>query len=166
MGFWALCAASGAAVVFAGLMLLQRSLYAAALCLLVVLLQVSAIFFLAGAPLLAFLQIMIYAGAVMVLVVVTIMAAPAAARRRFAALEAPWPLAAVGLLLPAAELAVFFKRQGLPAGSLGAGAGLQSSIGPILFGPYAAATEAVTLLLLLSCLALIGRVRERRKDER
>lgn len=145
------------AVVFAGLMLLQRSLYSAAICLLGVLLQTAAFFFLAGAPLLAFLQIMIYAGAVMVLIVVTIMAAPAPVEVRFARLSVPLPIAALGLLLPAGEVALAVSRGGLPAGGAGGAAPLQAALGPILFGPYALATEAVTLLMFLSSLALVGR---------
>jgi NADH-quinone oxidoreductase subunit J len=140
-------------------MLLQRSLYAAAVCLLVVLLQSAAFFFFAGAPLLAFLQIMIYAGAVMVLIVVTIMAAPVPAESRFARLSAPWPLAAAGLVLPVAVVAAVLLRQPLPAGAAGAALPAQAAIGPVLFGPYAVATEAVTLLMLLSSLALVGRSR-------
>ena len=156
-------AAGAGAVAFAGLMLLQRSLYAAAICLLAVLLQVAAFFFISGAPLLAFLQIMICAGAVMVLIVVTIMVAPAPAQRRFAALGAPWPLAVAGFILPVAEVLAFLARGGLPEGGLGAGASVQAALGPVLFGPYAVATEAVTLLMFLSSLALVGRAQRGRK---
>ena len=166
MAPWALCLSGAAAVFFAALMLLQRSLYAAAICLLAVLLQSAAFFFLSGAPLLAFLQIMIYAGAIMVLIVVTIMAAPAPAEKRFAELSAPWPLAAAGLLLPIAIVFAFLARQPLAEGGLGAGQGLQAAIGPILFGPYATATEAVTLLMFISSLALVGRIQKRPKEKR
>jgi NADH:ubiquinone oxidoreductase subunit 6 (subunit J) len=148
------------------MMLLQRSLYAAAICLLAVLLQTAAFFFFAGAPLLAFLQIMIYAGAVMVLIVVTIMAAPAPARRRFAELGAPWPIAAAGLLLPVGLVFAFLARSQLAPNGLGAALPVQGAIGPVLFGPYAAATEAVTLLMFLSSLALVGRTPKRNKEER
>lgn len=161
MAPWALYVSGAAAVLFAAMMILQRSLYGAAICLLAVLLQTAAFFFFAGAPLLAFLQIMIYAGAVMVLVVVTIMAAPAPARRRFAELGAPWPLAAAGLLLPAGIVFAFLARSPLPVGGLDAAASVQSALGPVLFGPYAVATEAVTLLMFLSSLALVGRTTKR-----
>lgn len=152
-------AAGAIAVIFAGLMLFQRSLYACALCLLFVLMQTSLLFLLAGAPLLAFLQIMIYAGAVMVLVVVTIMAAPGpAAGGGWSRLAIPRPLAVAGLLLPIAELAVVSARGGLgQAGALGSAMAAQTRIGPILFGPYAVATEAVGILMLLSGLAVLGR---------
>lgn len=166
MAPWALCVSGAAAVVFAAMMVLQRSLYAAAICLLAVLLQTAAFFFFSGAPLLAFLQIMIYAGAIMVLIVVTIMAAPAPAEHRFARLSAPWPLAAAGLMLPIAVVGAFLARKPLAPGGLGAAQTLQSSIGPVLFGPYAAATEAVTLLMFLSSLALVGRIQKRSKGSR
>lgn len=154
-----MCAAGTAAAFFAWLMLFQRSLYACALCLLFVLMQTSVLFLLAGAPLLAFLQIMIYAGAVMVLVVVTIMAAPSPPTGGgWSRLSIPRPLAVAGLLLPLAELAAIAARGGLPqAGAGGAGLGAQSRIGSVLFGPYALATEAVGLLMLLSGLAVLGR---------
>ena len=145
------------AVAFAVLIILQRSLYLSAICLLGVLLQASALFFLSGAPLLAFLQIMIYAGAVMVLVVVTIMAAPVPVGGRFARLSIPWPVAAAGLLLPAGQIFWALSRG---ADMTLAGTALpqaQAAIGPILFGPYAVATEAVTLLMFLSALALVKR---------
>lgn len=152
-----LCGA--AAVAFAVLMVLQRSLYLSAICLLAVLLQAAALFFIAGAPLLAFLQIMIYAGAVMVLIVVTIMAAPSPeepAASRFARLSLPWPLAAAGLVLPLVEVFLLLSRGGAAAVPA-RGASVELSLGPVLFGPFAVATEAVTLLMFLSALALAGR---------
>ena len=155
-----MCLSGAAAVVFAVLMVVQRSLYASAVCLLAVLLQTAVLFFFFGAPLLAFLQVMIYAGAVMVLVVVTIMAAPGplAKGERWGALSIPWPLAAAGLLLPVLELLILVLRAGLapgPAGAVGGAALAQSGIGQALFEPYAVATEAVGLLLFLSALAVL-----------
>jgi NADH:ubiquinone oxidoreductase subunit 6 (subunit J) len=143
------------AVLFASLMVLQRSLYVSAVCLLVVLTQAAALFFFSGAPLLAFLQVMIYAGAVMVLIVVAIMAAPAPAGERFMRLSLPWPLAVAGLLLPILEIFLSVARQGPAPRGLGLTLSVEAAIGPILFGSYAVATEAVTLLLLLSALAIV-----------
>ena len=158
---WALTVAGAVAVVFAGLMVLQRSLYLAAICLLAVLLQTAALFFMFGAPLLAFLQIMIYAGAVMVLIVVVIMSAPARAESRFVEGWAGRPLAVAALLIPAAQTAALLFRARLQPGGLGAGLPQPAALGAVLFGPYAAATEAVTLLMFLSALALVGRVSRR-----
>lgn len=148
--------AGATAVVFAVLMIFQRSLYASAMCLMVVLIQASVIFYFSGSPLLAFLQIMIYAGAVMVLVVVTIMAAPAPAERLWGGLSLPKPLVAAGLLLPVVEAALMMSRSGQARTLVQAGASqAQSAIGAVLFGPYAVATEAVGLLLLISALAMV-----------
>lgn len=147
--------AGAAAAFFAVLMTLQRSLYASAVCLLLVLLQAAVLFFLSGAPLLAFLQIMIYAGAVMVLVVVTIMAAPSTLIKgeRWSELTMPRWLSVAGIVLTLIEVLVLVGRQG----SLGlrAGGPAEALIGKVLFEPYAAATEAVTLLLFLSALAVL-----------
>lgn len=143
------------AAVFAALMVFQRSLYASAICLLAVLLQVAVFFFFTGAPLLAFLQAMIYAGAVMVLVVVTVMAAPSKPGSRWSVspLLPRW-LAALGVVLPLAEV-VFMAFQA-PAASAPAvgGFSLQPSLASVLFGPYAVATEAVTLLMFIAGLAV------------
>ncbi|OGR88315.1 MAG: hypothetical protein A3J74_03180 [Elusimicrobia bacterium RIFCSPHIGHO2_02_FULL_57_9] len=149
--------ASLAAAVFAGLMIGQKSLYAAAVCLLAVLLQAAALFFFMGASLLAFLQVMIYAGAVMALVVIAIMTAPTpvAAENVWSRLALPKPLIAAVFILPFLEIAALIMGGGLPAGIAGNVEALQARLGSVLFGPYAAATEAVTLLMLISALAVI-----------
>ena len=149
--------AGAGAGVFAVLMLFQRSLYASAICLLAVLLQASALFYLSGSPLLAFLQLMIHAGAVMVLVVITIVASPTPVERRWAVSGLPRPLLLTGAALPAALAALFLSRA-QPGAAMAAGAALgpaQAAIGSVLFGPYALATEAVGLLLFLSALAVV-----------
>ena len=159
MNPWFVSAVGAIAVVFAALMAWQRSLYAAAVCLMVVLLQTAALFMLAGSPLLAFLQIMIYAGAIMVMIVVTIMASPAAAARRTADLQLGRPLAGLAVALLAGEVAWLVARAAPSGGVPTGGAAAQAALGAVLFGPYAAATEAVTLLMLLSSLALVGRLK-------
>ena len=148
-----------AAVFFAALMLFQRSLYGAALCLLVVLLQAALLFFLSGASLIAFLQVMIYAGAVLVLIVVTVMAAPSPVDKAWAKLSIPRPLAAIGLILPLLELALVLSAGGLKAPGIALGPDAQAKIGAVLFGPLALATEAVALLMFLAGLALVPRPR-------
>ncbi len=153
MSLAVLALAGCVAAFFAALMVFQRSLYAAAICLLIVLLQVSVFFFFSGAPLLAFLQVMIYAGAVMVLVVITIMAAPSQVSDPWSRTAVPRWLAVAAVAVPVAEAVAMAWSSGaasLPA----AGISLQPSIASVLFGPYAAATEAVTLLLLLAGLAM------------
>lgn len=156
MGNIAVAVAGGLAVIFMVLMMLQRSLYAAALCLLAVLLQTSVLFYFSGAPLLAFLQVMIYAGAVMVLIVVAIMATSSSSEALWNRISLPWPLALLGLALPLVDLALLLGRPAaaaLPA----TGPVAAAAISRLLFGPYAAATEAVTVLMMLSALAIVGR---------
>lgn len=149
---WSALFAGTVAAFFAGVMLLHRSLYVSAVSLLVVLLQTGVLFFLCGSPLLAFLQVMIYAGAVMVLVVVTIMAAGAEGER-FADFSFPRPLAWLGVAVAVAEIALVLSKGSVPAAAA-VDPALQARIGFVLFKPYALATEAVTLLMFLAALAI------------
>lgn len=150
----ALLLAGTVAAIFSVLMIFQRSLYVSAICLLGVLLQAAVIFFLSGAPLLAFLQVMIYAGAIMVLVVVTIMAAPMPTKERWAPVFMPRPLAILGVLAPVVEsFWIMIREKSAATAVIMPLAQLQ--LGSFLFKPYAIATEAVTLLLFLSALAVI-----------
>jgi NADH-quinone oxidoreductase subunit J len=156
MSLWIVLSASALAAFFGIVMLLARSLYVSAVCLLAVLLQTGIIFAACGAPLLGFLQVMIYAGAVMVLVVVTAMAAGNAAGPRFAHFSLPRPLAWLGLgLAVAATAALLHGAAAAPAAAGPAGTALQSGLGAALFKPYAVATEAATLLMFLASLALV-----------
>ena len=149
---WSALFAGTVAAFFAGVMLLHRSLYVSAVSLLMVLLQTGILFFLCGSPLLAFLQVMIYAGAVMVLVVVTIMAAGAEGER-FADFSFPRPLAWLVLVVAVAEVALVLSQGSAPA-ALPIDPTAQARIGFVLFKPYALATEAVTLLMFLAALAI------------
>jgi NADH-quinone oxidoreductase subunit J len=152
MTAWAALFAGAVAVFFAGVMLFHRSLYVSAVSLLVVLVQTGVLFFLCGSPLLAFLQVMIYAGAVMVLVVITIVAAGSEGER-FADFSFPRPLAWLGLLAAASEAAFVLSRGSAPAAAA-VDPGLQARFGAVLFQPWALATEAVTLLMFLAALAI------------
>lgn len=156
MGCWQFWVLTAVAAAFGGLMLVQRSLYAAAVCLLVVLIQAGGIFLLAGAPLMAFLQMVIYAGAVMVLVVVAIMASgPGGADPGWSPL--PRPLVGATAIVLFAELAWAARGLALPSGSPAAAAAAEAHIGAVLFGSHVLATEAAALLMFLSSLALIDR---------
>ena len=147
-------AAGGLAVFFSVLMLFQKSLYSAAMCLLVVMLQVAIIFSLSGSPLLGLMQMVIYAGAVMVLVVVVIMAFPNPTASRWGNFFLPRPLAILLLAGFLAELfMIFHGAANFPASSSTAPNNL--AVGSILFGSYAPATEAATLLMFLAGLALV-----------
>jgi NADH-quinone oxidoreductase subunit J len=153
--FIVLCAGALAAF-FGTVMLFSRSLYVSALCLLAVLLNTGVIFSACGAPLLGFLQLMIYAGAVMVLVVVTVMAAGSVQTPRFAFFSIPRPLAWLGLAAAAGGAALLLRAAaaaGAPTGPVPPS--VQAGLGAALFKPYAPATEAATLLMFLASLALI-----------
>ena len=156
--------AGASAVVLATLMLAQRSLYACAVCFLAVVLQSAVLLYASGARLLAMLLLLIYAGAVAVLIVVSIQACggpgAAAPTSRWSRLGLPWPLAAAGLLLPVCDGALLLVRAGaarLPA----PGPASDLVLGPALFGPYAAAVEAVALLMLFAALAVIASPEEK-----
>lgn len=156
MTLWIVLAAGSLAVFFGAVMLLHRSLYVSAMCLLAVLLQTGIIFAACGAPLLGLLQVMIYAGAVMVLVVVTVMAAGAQYGPRFADFSIPRPVAWAGLALALIEAGLLVSAAGVgPASAVVPSPDLQLGLGAALFKPYAVATEAATLLMFLASLALV-----------
>src|ERR1700756_616861 len=148
MTLWAVILAGAVAVAFAGVMLLNRSLYVSAVCLLVVLLQTGLIFLLRGAALLGFLQVMVYAGAVMVLVVVTIMATGGEPGKDFVRLaDFSFPRWAAVLILAAAAagIALALCAGGASAAPVAPAApALADGFAAALFGSYALATEAVT----------------------
>lgn len=154
---WDMALAAGfLAVLFSVMMAFQRSLYSAAICLLAVMMQVALLFSLSGSPFLGLMQMMIYAGAVMVLVVVVIMAFPQITASRWGNFFLPKSLAVlllVGFLLELL-LSLHSPQDSALVASVSAG---YSSVGSILFGPYAPATEAATLLMFLAGLALVGK---------
>ncbi|MFI5362568.1 MAG: NADH-quinone oxidoreductase subunit J [Elusimicrobiota bacterium] len=159
MTLWAVVLAGAVAAAFAGIMLFSRSLYVSAVCLLVVLLQTGLIFLLRGAALLGFLQVMVYAGAVMVLVVITIMATggePAEGFERFADFSFPRWLAVLGLALAGAEIIVTLSIGGASSAPVAPAApSLTGAFSAALFNSYALATEAATLLMFLAALAVL-----------
>lgn len=156
MNFGGFAAAGLLAAGFSFLMLFQRSLYSAAICLLGVLLQIAVLYFLAGAQLLALIQVLVYAGAIMVLIVVAAMAAPPRAKELWVRGKvSPW-LAAAALVIPAFEAGAFCIRA---AGmtmiwSRSAPPSLEPGMAQLLFGPYALMTETVGIIILVSALAL------------
>jgi NADH-quinone oxidoreductase subunit J len=159
MTLLAVALAGTVAVAFAVTMLLNRSLYVSAVCLLVVLLQTGLIFLLRGAALLGFLQVMVYAGAVMVLVVITIMATggePGAGFARFADFTFPRWLAVLVFAAAAAEIgATLYLGGASNAPVVPADPALAAGFSRALFTSYALATEAATLLMFLAALAVL-----------
>lgn len=144
------------AVILAVAALFQRTLYGAAMCLLGVLLETAALFVLVGSPMLGFLQVLVYAGAVMVLIVIAILSSPPKLAHRWA--EDPVP----GLLAWAAPVVAFAALIACgPALCSGAsplpyaGPALEKAMARLLFGPWALAVEAVGLLVLVASLSVL-----------
>lgn len=146
--------AGAAAILFAVLALFQRTLYGSALFLLGVLLQVAAIFYLMGAPLLAFIQVLIYAGGVMVLIVVATMADPSPIPDLWARLGLHRGALPLAFLMLALEAAVFL-RGGAPGSGAGAAAQVERAMAGTLFGAQAPLTELVGVLALVAALAAV-----------
>ena len=158
MTLLAVMLAGAVAAAFAGVMLFSRSLYVSAVCLLVVLLQTGLIFLLRGAALLGFLQVMVYAGAVMVLVVITIMATggePGANFSRFADFSFPRWVAVLCLAIFAGVIGAALNLGASMAPVAPADPALAAAFASTLFNSYALATEAVTLLMFLAALAVL-----------
>lgn len=148
-----------AAVLFAILLIFQKTLYGSAMCLLAVLLQIAAIFFILGAQLLGFIQVLVYAGAIMVLIVVAIMAGGPKLEKLWAARQAPPLLAIFVLLFLGVELtALLFLGGPSPSGSVPALAPqLEQEMAVLLFGRYAIITEIAGLMFLVAALAVVDR---------
>jgi len=144
------------AVVFAVAALFQRTLYGAAMCLLGVLLETAALFVLVGAPMLGFLQVLVYAGAVMVLIVIAILSSPPRLAERWADDSFPrwcaWlaPAALLGALI-ACGPSLCAAPSPLPA----AGRALELGMARLFFGPWALAVETVGVLVLVASLSVL-----------
>ena len=122
--------------------------------LVVSLLAVAVVFFSLGAPFVALLEVVVYAGAIMVLFVFVVMMLNLGARARQAERQL---LPRRGWIGPLVLAAILFA---LLAGALGAGAqgpppvgAGPEAVGAALFGPYVLGVELASLLLLA---ALVG----------
>jgi NADH-quinone oxidoreductase subunit J len=143
------------AVIATALMLTRADVVHALLDLVVSLLAVAVAFAALGAPFVAALEVIVYAGAIMVLFLFAVMMldlgrAGAATERRWLGRRA-WagPLALVAVL--AIEVVVLLARGG-PAESVAAPVGPRE-VGRALYGPYLVGVELASLLLTA---ALIG----------
>jgi NADH-quinone oxidoreductase subunit J len=142
--------ACGVAVISALLVILQRNAMHALLYLVVMLLALGLVFFTLGAPLLAVLEVAIYAGAIIVLFVfVVMMVRPAPPDRGVKPLwqtAGSWvlpmllTLVLLGLAVHALASA---KGVGLPAGAVG-----PKEVGVSLYTDYLVAVELASLLIL------------------
>jgi NADH-quinone oxidoreductase subunit J len=142
---------SGAVAIFATLMMLTRlNAVHALLYLIVSLLAVALVFFALGAPFVAALEVIIYAGAIMVLFIFVVMMLNLG--RRAIQIESSWltpgiwagPAILAAILI--AEIAFLVTRSAGPAVS-GQVVGPRR-VGMDLFGPYLIGVELASFLLL------------------
>jgi len=141
--------AGGVAIVSTALMITRLHAVHALLYLIVSLLAVSVVFYTLGAPFIAALEVIIYAGAIMVLFVFVVMLlnlGEEAARAEHALLK---PSMWTGPLILAAILMAEFVYL-LTAGSGGSGGAMigPRGVGASLFGPYLIGVELASMLLL------------------
>ncbi|MDP3843685.1 MAG: NADH-quinone oxidoreductase subunit J [Oxalobacteraceae bacterium] len=141
------------AVIAAAAILVLRHPVHAALYLIVSLLALALLFFLLGAPLVAALQVMLYAGAIMVLFLFLMMVMNLRPERgRPLPLPAGWQGPALLALLLWLEIFLLFS--GLPLESAGSAMVIgPKAVGAALFGPYLVVVEAAAVLLLASLVA-------------
>jgi NADH-quinone oxidoreductase subunit J len=146
------------------LMLLQRNVIIAGLCMVLAFLGVSGLFILLANPVAAALQIIVYAGAIMVLVLFVIMLLnhheeePAEASRpiqRWAsvALAAVFGFGALKLVLGSTGLIKLGAGQPAPAMTL-------QALGAAMFSGQVLALEAIGLLLLAAMVGAIALVKK------
>ena len=122
----------------------------ALLYLIVSLLAVAVVFFVIGAPFVAALEVIIYAGAIMVLFVFVVMMLNLG--EHAVSMEKAWlspgiwigPTVLAGLLL--GEVAYLVARGG--GAHMGAGMVDPKQVGIVLFGPYLIGVELASMLLL------------------
>ncbi len=136
----------------------------ALLYLIVSLLAVALIFFILGAPFIAALEAIIYAGAIMVLFIFVIMIlnlGPQAVRQERAWLKPRMWLGPAALALVLMGELVYLLFSGGQSGQSGAPVGARE-VGIALFGPYLIGVELASLLLLAG---LVGAYHLGRRDD-
>jgi NADH-quinone oxidoreductase subunit J len=144
--------AAAVAVVAALMVITRSSAVHALLYFVVLLLALTLLFVLIGAPFAAALQVIVYAGAIMVLFIFVIMmlnlSAAVEAQEKQWLVGRLWrgPATLAALLL--IEFAMLLPGLSAKGGSTGARA-----VGMALFGPYLIAVEAASLLLLAGVVA-------------
>ena len=141
---------SGAIAIAATLMVITGlSAVHALLYLIVSLLAVAIVFYALGAPFVAALEVIIYAGAIMVLFVFVMMmlnlGKAAAAKERDWLNPGMWVGPAILAALLLAELFYIFAQGGTLSGAAVVG---PKEVGITLFGPYLLGVELASLLLL------------------
>ncbi len=157
----------GVALIAAWAMVAARNMVYSALFMVVVLMSTAVLYLLYQAPLIALVQVTIYAGGIMVLVLFVIMLIGADSMMHTETLRWQRPLAfGLGAVLAVETLSVIRSGALSPAmTSLGSSFGSPSAIGVLLFRDYVLPFEVVSVILLV---AVVGAVvltvrRERRR---
>jgi NADH-quinone oxidoreductase subunit J len=142
---------AGAVAVFATIMVVTRSQLVHALLYLVIsLFAVAVVFFTLGAPFVAALEVIVYAGAIMMLFVFAVMLLDVRAQKPPRIPRGAWlgPLILIAVLLAELVYGITFQNHVLAGGSVG-----PKQVSAALFGPYVLGVELASMLLLA---ALIG----------
>lgn len=143
----------------------------ALLFLILSLLSVAFIFYLLGAPFLAALEVITYAGAIMVLFIFVVMLLNPGPRliqtERAWSSAANWTGACVVAAILLIELVWSMRHAGLPPAAHGGGETGPVAVGIALYGPYLLGVEIASLLLLSALVGAwhIGRLYLRRERE-
>jgi NADH-quinone oxidoreductase subunit J len=147
---WVFLIASGIALLASGLVVIARNAVHAALYLVVSLLAVALVFFSLGAPFVAALEVIVYAGAILVMILFVIMLlnlGQAAAGQERALLRPRIWIGPTGLCLVLGGALLHLL---LSAPSVGP-ASVQPEVAQValgLFGPYVLGVELASMLLL------------------
>lgn len=149
--------AAAIAIVTTILAITRRHPVHALLFLILSLLSVAFIFYLLGAPFLAALEVITYAGAIMVLFIFVVMLLNPGPRlvqqERAHSSAGAWLFACSVAAILLAELVWAMLRSALPAAAHGGGETGPVTVGIALYGPYLLGVEIASLLLLS---ALVG----------
>jgi NADH-quinone oxidoreductase subunit J len=150
------------AILSALLVITSPSPIASALYLVLTLFCLAGLYVLLAAPLVAAIQIIVYAGAVIVLILFVIMLLNL--RSIEERIPAPWQFAGIAvasLVLIAAFLSIMSGASFVPSNSsLPAGFGRVSEVGGILFSKYLYAFEVTSVLLLLAVVGAVALIRK------
>jgi NADH-quinone oxidoreductase subunit J len=153
--------AAAVAVIATGMVVTRRKVMHALLYLVVSFLALALVFYVLGAPFVAALEVIIYAGAIMVLFLFAVMLLDPGcsdeAKEREGLPPRSWilPVGLTAVLL--FELVYVLARGGVPGGEGGSGPGDAAAqvkaVGIALFGPYLLGVELASILLLAGLVA-------------
>ncbi|MCL5735010.1 MAG: NADH-quinone oxidoreductase subunit J [Actinobacteria bacterium] len=167
VAFWI---AGGVAVAATGMVITRKNAMHALLYLVVSFLALAVVFYVLGAPLIAALEVIIYAGAIMVLFLFALMLLGLSTRheRQERAWMRPqgWVLPGLLTAVLLAEL-IYVMASGGPGAAPGAAPGPLEvkDVGMSLFGPYLLGVELASILLLAGLVAAHRLTREDPEDE-